>query len=246
MRKILVANWKMNLVWSEAEVLLDHYLQMRVGALMFVAALPFPYLALAHRRIAQQANFRLAAQNLHAQDRGAYTGEVSARMLRDVGAEFVLVGHSERRQYFGEQDALLLEKVKAALRHGLRPIFCVGEPLSERTQNTHYAYVQQQLMPLRSLDTEALAQVLVAYEPIWAIGTGQAASAQEAADMCAHIQSIVTEGKTPSVPVLYGGSVNPDNAAALFAQLAIHGALVGSASLDAEALARIANALVQS
>ena len=188
-----------------------------------------------------------AAQNCHQMDAGAYTGEISASMLQSIGVEYVIIGHSERREYFGETNELLAEKVVAALNHGLQPIFCCGEPLSIREAEDQEAYVTNQLTAsLFHLSADNLKQIVIAYEPIWAIGTGKTASAAQAQEMHAFIRNLFKERYSEQVAddltILYGGSVKPNNAKEIFSKPDVDGGLIGGASLKAEDFFAIVNA----
>ena len=190
------------------------------------------------------APFAFAAQNLHWEDQGAYTGEVSAPMLKDLGCRYVIVGHSERRKLFGESDEDVNRKVRAALKHELAPILCLGETLPEREGGRTQAVVTDQLLKgLDGLSKEDILRVALAYEPVWAIGTGRAATTAQAAEVHAGLRKLLAKGWGPEagggVRVLYGGSVTPDNAPDLLASPEIDGALVGGACLDPQSFARI-------
>ena len=187
----------------------------------------------------------IAAQNVHAKDQGAYTGEVSAAMIRDAGATWVIIGHSERRQYFGENDEIVAEKVDAALRAGLLPIVCVGETLAQREAGDTLRVVRLQIDAVSPLLAKATVPVAVAYEPVWAIGTGKNASPADAEEVHLAIRGWLKERNAPlaeKARILYGGSVKPDNAAALLGCPNVDGALVGGASLDAASFGAIARA----
>lgn len=196
--------------------------------------------------VLRETHVRLGAQNLHAEDEGAFTGEVSAPMLAAVGCHYVIVGHSERRQLFGETDEGVNRKVHAAMRHGLVPIVCVGETLEERERGEEEAVVARQLAEgLAGVALEEPGALVVAYEPVWAIGTGRTASPEQAQAMHLAIRAHLAEalgGAGREVKLLYGGSVKPENAAELFAQPDIDGGLIGGASLKAEAFAAIVEA----
>jgi len=189
---------------------------------------------------------KIGAQNMYHEDKGAYTGEISPIMLKDLGVEYVLVGHSERREIFGESDDMLASKLNKALEFGLKPIFCFGEPLEIRKEGTHIAYVQKQLENgLFHLSKEEMGKVVLAYEPIWAIGTGETASPEQAQEMHAAIRNMLT-GKygqevAANTTILYGGSVKPHNAKELFSKSDVDGGLVGGASLKADGFTEIAN-----
>jgi triosephosphate isomerase (TIM) len=247
-RPLIVGNWKMNKTASEAAVFIGD-LRERVPASPHadvVLAPPFTALESARNALGPSSYFSLCAQNVHWEPHGAFTGEVSAPMLRDLGCRYVIVGHSERRAFFGERDEHIRMKVLAALRHGLFPILCVGESLVHREAGRTESVVAAQLSgTLEGLTTQDLATVTVAYEPIWAIGTGRAASTEQAATVHRSIRSFMETGwdsKTASaIRVLYGGSVTPQNIESLLASDAIDGALVGGACLDPDSFATIIN-----
>ncbi len=180
---------------------------------------------------------RVGAENCARHEKGAYTGEVSAAMVKSTGAEYVILGHSERRQYFGEDNAELAEKLRLALDNGLLPIFCVGEVLEQRENGTYNEVVASQLEPVLSISAEDFAKVVVAYEPVWAIGTGKTATADQAQDMHAHIRSLVSAKfgaqAADDTTILYGGSCKPTNARELFAKPDVDGGLIGGAALKA-------------
>ena len=180
---------------------------------------------------------RVGAENCARHEKGAYTGEVSAAMVKSTGAEYVILGHSERRQYFGEDNAELAEKLRLALDNGLLPIFCVGEVLEQRENGTYNEVVASQLEPVLSLPAEDFAKVVIAYEPVWAIGTGKTATADQAQDMHAHIRSLVSAKfgaqAADDTTILYGGSCKPTNARELFAKPDVDGGLIGGAALKA-------------
>lgn len=180
---------------------------------------------------------RVGAENCARHEKGAYTGEVSAAMVKSTGAEYVILGHSERRQYFGEDNAELAEKLRLALDNGLLPIFCVGEVLEQRENGTYNEVVASQLEPVLSLSAEDFAKVVIAYEPVWAIGTGKTATADQAQDMHAHIRSLVSAKfgaqAADDTTILYGGSCKPTNARELFAKPDVDGGLIGGAALKA-------------
>jgi triosephosphate isomerase len=207
---------------------------------------PFTALA-AVAEVLRGGPVRLGAQNMYAEDEGAFTGEVSPRMLRDAGCTHVILGHSERRQLFGETDENVGRKAPAAFRHGLTPIVCVGETLAERDGNRTMEVVERQTeRALRALTPDQVATAVVAYEPVWAIGTGRNATPEQAQEVHAFIRGLIArshgEAVAAAVRILYGGSVKPDNAAALMAQADVDGALVGGASLQAPAFLKIVQA----
>lgn len=248
MRQPLVAgNWKMNGSRAGNKVLLDG---VKAGIAEVTRAevalcVPFVYLTEVAEQL-QGTPLSWGGQNVSHEQAGAFTGEISAAMLKDVGCTYVIVGHSERRNLYGESDALVAQKFAAARAEGLRPILCVGELLEEREQGITEAVVARQLDAVIELEgVAALADAVVAYEPVWAIGTGRTASPQQAQDVHAYIRARVAEGD-PTVAdglrILYGGSVKGDNAAELFAMADIDGGLIGGASLKAEEFLNICRA----
>ncbi len=245
MKRFIVGNWKMHKTIPQAEALLLEILntyQPHPAVELVVAP---PYVSLpAASRLLHNTPIQVAAQNVCAKDEGAFTGEVSPVMIKDLGCTYVILGHSERRHLFGETDQVVNEKVHAALRHGLRPIFCVGERLEEREAGHTQAVVQHQLeIGLSSVETTALSHVIIAYEPVWAIGTGHAATVAQASEVHAHIRSFLASQwkvNTEETRVLYGGSVTAENAQALFDSPEIHGALIGKACLNSESFVKIA------
>jgi len=246
-RPVVAANWKMHKTIREAEAFVDAFLPRVAGlrAVDVVLAPPFPALAAVGRRLAGSA-VALAAQNVNPEPQGAFTGEVSAPMLVELGCAYCIVGHSERRSLYGESDAFVARKAAALLEHGIRPIVCVGETLEQREQGRTAAVVREQLAgSLASLPGERGADVVIAYEPIWAIGTGRTATPALAQEVHALIRAALGErfGATAErIRIQYGGSVKPDNAAALLAEKDIDGALVGGASLEPDGFAQIARA----
>jgi triosephosphate isomerase len=243
-RPLVAANWKMNKTRGEAEEFLADFLPRAaaVDGTEIVVCPPYTSLATAVEHCFQ-TRVRVAAQNMHAETEGAFTGEVSAPMLLDLGVEAVILGHSERRRDFGETDASLRAKVPAALAAGLLPILCVGETEEERdageTERKLRAQVQEDL---EDVPVERLGEVVIAYEPIWAIGTGRTATSEQAQEAVSFVRALVSgrdEGAGGAVRVLYGGSVTPDNATELMANPDVDGALVGGASLDPAGFAAI-------
>jgi triosephosphate isomerase (TIM) len=245
-RPLIVGNWKMNKTASEAVVFIRD-LRERVPASPHadvVLAPPFTALESARNALGSSSYFSLGAQNVHWETRGAFTGEVSAPMLRDLGCRYVIVGHSERRTLFGERDEHIQMKVLAALRHGLSPILCVGESLAHREAGQTESIVTAQLSSgLGGLTSQDLATVTIAYEPVWAIGTGRAATTDQAVTVHRSIRLFIETGwdsKTASaIRILYGGSVTPQNIESLLGSDAIDGALVGGACLDPDSFATI-------
>ena len=242
---LLAGNWKMHGTRAEAIALT----RALVGALGDVTArdvmIAPPYTVLeAVAAVLAGTRLRLGAQNVHWETQGAFTGEIAAPMLREIGCSQVIIGHSERRQYFGETDATVNRRLRAALAGGLVPIVCVGETLDEREAGTTDAVVVRQLRGgLAGLDAEALGRCVIAYEPVWAIGTGRTATPEQAEEVHALIRreldALADHAVAEGARILYGGSVKPDNVDALMAQPDIDGALVGGASLDAASFTRI-------
>ena len=236
----------MNKTESETTQLIEELQQQDLmrGVEVFVAP-TFVNLSAAVKA-AKDSGIYVAAQNVHQSASGAFTGEISSAMLLDIGVQHVILGHSERRAYFGETDELLKEKVQAALQAGLHIIFCFGEELEERKSDTHFDVVKKQLSTaLFDLDKTQWQKIILAYEPVWAIGTGETASPEQAQEMHAFIRSLIFENYdsscADSVSILYGGSVKPGNATEIFAQEDVDGGLIGGASLQAEDFAAIVN-----
>jgi triosephosphate isomerase (TIM) len=250
-KQIAAANWKMNLTISQATDLLDELLDTphtTTENAIAVFGVPFPYLVLAKEKLAGKANVFVAAQNCSNKKSGAYTGETSCEMLQSIGVEYVIIGHSERREYFNESNQMLAEKLDLALLYGLTPIFCCGEALEIREANTQNEYVAVQLKEsLYHLSAEQLQKIVIAYEPIWAIGTGKTATSEQAQEMHAHLRSELAtqygEAAANGVSILYGGSVKANNASEIFGQPDVDGGLVGGASLVAKDFAAIINGL---
>jgi len=243
-------NWKMNTDYTEGRDLILQIIDgLQPTDVQVVLAPPFIQLRNADNLTRGVSNLDIAAQNCHQESHGAFTGEVSAAMVRSTGAQYVLLGHSERREYFGEDDELLSQKVQAALEQQLRPIFCCGEKLQEREAEKHQATVRAQLQEglFAAVPSEQWDQVVIAYEPVWAIGTGKTATPDQAQDMHAFIRSLVKEAYGAALAeqttILYGGSVKPANAAELFQQKDVDGGLVGGASLKAVDFIAIIRAL---
>ena len=245
-RKILAANWKMNMTLSEADSFLDAFLieVVNENSVDIVLIPPFTALARVSEKLNEVQNVKVGAQNMHWEKSGAFTGEISASMLRELFTRYVVVGHSERRTLFGETDEIVNRKTKAALAATLIPIVCIGETLAERDGNRVEAVLEKQLTgSLADLTPEQIADVVIAYEPVWAIGTGRTASPQQAEDAHAFIRTkvaVLSDAPTADkVRIQYGGSVKPNNTAELMAQPDIDGALVGGASLDPRGFAEI-------
>ncbi|MFY7899859.1 MAG: triose-phosphate isomerase [Chitinophagaceae bacterium] len=248
--QIAAANWKMNCTVEQANNLLDAILQANLlvdANRIAVFAVPAPYLMLAKEKLANNPYLFVAAQNCYNKKSGAYTGEISVEMLQSMGIQYVVLGHSERREYFGESNQFLAEKVDIALAYNITPIFCCGEPLAIREANTQNEFVAKQLEEsLFHLSAEAIQKVVIAYEPIWAIGTGKTATSAQAQEIQAFIRQQIEQKYSTEVAnaisILYGGSVKANNAVELFAQPDVDGGLVGGASLIADEFIQIINA----
>jgi triosephosphate isomerase (TIM) len=239
-QKIVAGNWKMNKSFEEANILTSEIIGMVTDEVRsdvkVILCVPFPYLQAIKNILGTNSRISVGAQNCSEHEAGAYTGETSAPMLKSMNIPYVILGHSERRQYFGEDGKLLAKKVDVALKHNLVPIFCCGEPLQVREANGHEALIKQQVEEsLFHLEEASLLKVVVAYEPVWAIGTGKTASAQQAQDMHKvirqHIASKYGQNVADKIIILYGGSVNAANAKELFGCPDVDGGLVGGASL---------------
>lgn len=250
-KQIAAANWKMNLTYQQAESLLDEILGSAITLFphqQVIFAVPAPYLVMAKSDVADEPGYAIAAQNCSDKKAGAYTGETSAEMLQSLGIQYCIIGHSERREYFGESNTMLAAKVDMCLQHGITPIFCCGEALAIREAGTQNSYVQTQLEEsLFHLSAEQLQTLIIAYEPIWAIGTGRTASTAQAQEMQQHLRAVLA-GKwgqkvADVIPILYGGSVKASNAADLFGNPDVDGGLVGGASLQAAEFVPIIKAL---
>ncbi len=237
-KKIAAGNWKMYKTFEEAKGLVHEIRTMADTELMNDAHIlvfaPFVHLQSLVKQ-SEASKIKIGAQNMHQNNEGAFTGEISANMLQSINVEYVLIGHSERRQYYNESNESCALKIKQALNHGLIPIYCVGETLEERNNNRHFEVVHTQLDALKGVGLDQIDLVIIAYEPVWAIGTGVTASAEQANEMHQsirqHIQVLFNESIAENTSILYGGSVKPDNAKSLFAMSDIDGALIGGASL---------------
>lgn len=237
-KKIVAGNWKMNMDYAEGITLFSEIVNMvrdeKKGEQLAIICAPFIHL----NSLSQLGGttVRIGAQNCHQNESGAFTGEISAKMVKSVGCEYVLVGHSERRQYFAESNEILAEKTLAALRNNLSPIFCIGETLDERNNGNYFNIIKSQLEEgTFNLSEAEFSKVVIAYEPVWAIGTGLTATSEQAQEVHAFIRNEIalkfgTEVAN-NTTILYGGSCNPKNAAELFAQPDIDGGLIGGASL---------------
>jgi len=247
-QQIVAGNWKMNKNYGEGrELAMEIVERLKPSNTKVVLCTPYIHLQLVQNIIKDVASLHLGAQNCHQEDKGAYTGEISVDMLKSVGVSYVILGHSERREYFAEADELLAKKVDKVLAGGLLPIFCCGESLDIRDAGTHVAHVSAQIKAsLFHLSAEDFGKVVIAYEPIWAIGTGRTASPEQAQEMHAAIRALLASKYGTEVAdatsILYGGSVNAGNAAVLFAQPDVDGGLVGGASLKADEFITIVEA----
>ncbi len=250
-KKIAAANWKMNTRFEEGKSLLNEIVAQNLSLKehqQAIFAVPFPYLTMAADAVAANGKFAVAAQNCYHKESGAYTGEVAAAMLDSVNIRYCIVGHSERREYFGETNDILAEKVNLCFKNNITPVFCCGEPLNIRETHTENAFVENQLRDsLFHLDAAQISRIIIAYEPIWAIGTGKTATAEQAQAMHAHIRSVLAaqygEKVADIIPILYGGSVKGANAAEIFSQKDVDGGLVGGASLNAAEFTTIIKSL---
>lgn len=250
-KQIAAANWKMNLTYQQAEQLINDLLatpHQLASHQYAVFGVPFPYLSMVSEKLKGKTNVGVAAQNCYDKKSGAYTGETSAEMLQSMNIGYVIIGHSERREYFNESNSMLAAKVNIALEYGLTPIFCCGEALAVREAGTQNSFVEQQLKEsLFHLSAEQLQKIVIAYEPIWAIGTGKTASSDQAQEMHAHLRSVLAAqygaAVANNISILYGGSVKAANAKEIFGKPDVDGGLVGGASLVAAEFAAIINAL---
>ncbi|QKJ30865.1 triose-phosphate isomerase [Mucilaginibacter mali] len=239
-KKIVAGNWKMNMDYNEGLSLFSEVVNMVkdevTGQQQAVVCSPFIHLHSLVQMAKGYHKVAIGAQNAHQAESGAYTGEISAKMINSVGAAYVILGHSERRQYFGEDNALLAKKTDTVLANGLKPIFCIGETLDERNTEKHFDVIKSQLEEgIFHLDEAHFSQLVIAYEPVWAIGTGVTATSAQAQEIHAFIRKEIAakynQQVADNMTILYGGSCNPKNAAELFAQPDIDGGLIGGASL---------------
>ena len=250
-KTIIAGNWKMNKTLTETKAFAEEFkpLLNRPRWCDVVLCVPFVNLQAAIR-LFKDSKVSIAAENCHYESSGAYTGEVSAEMLKDIGVKYVIIGHSERRQYYNETDFTVNKKVIAALNAGLRPIVCVGESLEQRELGVTMDLITYQVKcALANVPAERMRHVVFAYEPIWAIGTGKTATSAEAQEVCEHIRTIIRKQYgarvARSVTIQYGGSMNPKNAFELLAQPDVDGGLIGGASLKPDQLMDIVNAANQ-
>ncbi len=247
--KIVAGNWKMHKNAEETEDLLNELIDKLPNdkEVQIIVAPTFTNLASAVEHL-EFTNIGVAAQNMHQAESGAYTGEISADMLQSVGVNTVILGHSERRAYFGETDAIISFKVDTALKHNMSVIFCFGEELKDRQDKQHFNVVENQLRDgLFHLDKTSWENIILAYEPVWAIGTGETASPEQAQEMHEFIRETVRKSYgsdiAENVSILYGGSVKPDNAKEIFGKPDVDGGLIGGAALKADDFAAIVNAI---
>lgn len=247
-KKIVAANWKMNKTHQEALELFHHLSESETvknlpSETQVILAAPYLYLSEFCYLLSNPQLF-ISAQNCHQENSGAYTGEISALQLKSLGVSHVIIGHSERRAYFGETDAIVLQKAQQVLLNNMIPIYCCGEPLTDRESDTYIYYIQAQLEnSIFQLSPEDFSKIIIAYEPIWAIGTGRTASAEQAQNVHFHIRKMITErfgtNIAQNTSILYGGSCNAKNASELFSQEDVDGGLIGGASLIAKEFEQI-------
>ncbi|OQX74621.1 MAG: triose-phosphate isomerase [Bacteroidetes bacterium 4484_276] len=253
-KKIAAGNWKMNKTLAEGKQLIADILnglkadapKQDANELLVILGTPFITLRDGVEMVNGNSQVQIAAQNCYSEENGAYTGETSVEMIKSTGAGYVIIGHSERREYFNESYEMLTKKVDLTLKHGLSPIFCCGEKLETREKNQHFYLVKQQITnSLFHLDAAGFGKIVIAYEPVWAIGTGVTASPEQAQEMHAFIRKLIVDKYGTAVAnetsILYGGSVNAKNASILFGQTDVDGGLVGGASLKADDFVTIIN-----
>ncbi|MBS1731137.1 MAG: triose-phosphate isomerase [Bacteroidetes bacterium] len=249
--KIAAANWKMNLTLTEGEKLLDEILKENIELIehqQAIFAVPFPYLQFAQKKVLGRKNYFISAQDCSDKKSGAYTGEVSVDMIASLQITHVIIGHSERRAYFNESNSMLADKINLILEKGLIPIFCCGESLEIRESGKQNEFVAKQMSEsLFHLQPGQIEKIIIAYEPIWAIGTGKTATTLEAQDMHGHLRTTLArqygDKIADEISILYGGSVKGNNAMELFSQPDVDGGLVGGASLNAQEFCTIIKSL---
>jgi len=250
-RTVIAGNWKMNMTPSQTSALIDEMKTALPSDPACEVVLCVPYVDIAAARAATEGTYvKVGAENVHFAEKGAYTGEISAAMLKECGVEYVIVGHSARRQYFGETDETVNLRLKAGLAAGLKVILCVGESLTEREQGVTSETVSRQTkIALLGVTAEELKNVIIAYEPVWAIGTGKTATSEQAEEVCAVIRGVVAslycENCAEALTVQYGGSMNAGNALELLSKTDVDGGLIGGASLKAADFAKIVEAARQ-
>lgn len=250
-KQIAAANWKMNLTYQQGEKLLDDILGARIDLQdhqQVIFAVPFPYLVMTKSEVDEEFNYFAASQNCYHKKSGAFTGEVSTEMLHSIGIGYCVIGHSERREYFNESNEVLAEKINLCLADFITPIFCCGESLSVREAGQQNQFVETQLREsLFHLSQKDIKNIIIAYEPIWAIGTGKTATTEQAQEMHAHLRSILRDqygnDVADQISILYGGSVKANNAKELFNCPDVDGGLVGGASLIADDFIEIISSL---
>ncbi len=250
-KKIVAGNWKMNKDIEEGVSLISEILELSKSVELsakeeIVIIPPFIHLTEAKKKLGS-SEVKIGAQNVHHKAEGAYTGEVSSRMLASIDMDYCLVGHSERRTYQKETDEQMLGKTRQLLEAGIQPIFCLGESLEERESDRYFEVVKSQLTVIFTLSEEEFSNVVIAYEPVWAIGTGKTASSDQAQEIHAYLRRLISEKYGEAVAndttILYGGSCKPENAADLFSKEDVDGGLIGGASLDAQSFIGIIKAL---
>jgi triosephosphate isomerase len=245
-KKIVAGNWKMNTSLTEASELVKRVVKEAGNApVIKIFFPPFTFLKPVADELTSSNDFFMGAQNCSEHEKGAYTGEISASMISSVGGKYVLVGHSERRTYFKESNEQLTQKIQQALKNNLVPVFCFGEQLAERKSDKHFDTVMEQLTVLKNFPKEQVQNFVLAYEPVWAIGTGETATPQQAQEMHAYIRKTLSEmfdaSLASGISILYGGSCNAQNAKELFSCADVDGGLIGGASLKAEDFCKIIN-----
>lgn len=248
-KKIIAGNWKMNNGINETVNLISDIKKELSGKTVYADAIicpPFINLETAHALL-KDSSIKLGAQNLYFEESGAFTGEISASMLKSVGCEYVIIGHSERRTIFGESDQVINRKIKIAIKNGLKPIFCIGETLDEREKDVTFKVIETQITNgLKELSESELENLIAAYEPVWAIGTGRNATPQQAQEVHQFIRGLISQmysqNFAENLVIQYGGSVKSDNAKELLSQPDIDGALVGGACLKADSFVKIIEA----
>lgn len=242
---IIAGNWKMNNTIEEGLTLIEELKSKTLNTdVEKVVCVPFVFLMSAKKAL-EDTDIKLGAQNMHWEESGAFTGEISPLMLKSIGVDYVILGHSERRQYFNETDEIVNKKVKSALKHNIKPILCVGETLEQRESGQEKNLIKEQIKNgLKDIEKTDVEKIVVAYEPIWAIGTGKTASADEANDMIGFIRGTIHElyGEVAnSIRIQYGGSMKPENARELMSKEEIDGGLIGGASLKSEDFSQVIN-----
>lgn len=250
-KQIAAANWKMNMTYQQGEKLLDTILDAEIALQenqLVLFAVPYPYLLMTRSEVEEEYNYCASAQNCHHRKSGAFTGEVSAEMLHSLNIHYCIIGHSERREYNGETNAMLADKVNLCLENFITPVFCCGESLEVREAGTQNEFVAAQLREsLFHLQADKVKNLIIAYEPIWAIGTGKTASTEQAQEMHRYLRSVIAgqygDAVAQQISILYGGSVKAGNANELFNCPDVDGGLVGGASLVAEEFIAIIRAL---